>query len=58
MTQAARRANDRLVWTVEMLAAFGLFLVVVLVLEMTLPAAREAAESVGLVLSVGHDCLR
>jgi hypothetical protein len=44
-------------WTVELLAALGLFLAVAVALELTLPAAREAARSFGLVLSGGFGCL-
>ena len=57
MIRSARRTNERLAWSIEVLAALGLFLAVVLVLELTLPAAREAAEGLGLVLSTGFGCL-
>ena len=57
MMQGAPRTNQRLTWPIELLAALGLFLTIVFALELTLPAAREAAESFGLVLSTGFGCL-
>ena len=47
----------RKVWTVELLVALSLFLTVVLLLERTLPAAREAAEAFGLAVNIGVACL-
>ena len=57
MMQSAPRTNRRLTWSIALLTALGLFLTIVLALELTLPAARKAAESFGLVLGTGFGCL-
>ena len=57
MIQGARRVKVRSPRSIELLAWLGLLLAVVVMLELTLPAAREAVDGFGLVLSTGFGCL-